>query len=106
VGAAGRPAPAAARGHLRREAPGLAEGQIGRARGDLQYRLAEATRGLVRVVGQRYADGTGRMQAALGAAADMRRASDAEVARMESDLAGREAAIRHVLTRLDDALAG
>jgi len=28
------------------------------------YRLAEATRGLVRVVGQRYADGTGRMPCA------------------------------------------
>ena len=93
----------AAREHLRREAPGLVEGQIGRARGDLQYRLAEATRALVRVVEQRYADGTGRMQAALRAAADLREASDAEAARMESDLAGREAALRHVLTRLDDA---
>ena len=93
----------AAREHLRREAPGLVEGQIGRARGDLQYRLAEAARALVRVVDQRYADGTGRMQAALRAAADLREASDAEATRMESDLAGREAALRHVLTRLDDA---
>lgn len=96
----------AAREHLRREAPGLVEGQIGRARGDLQYRLAEAARALVRVVEQRYADGTGRMQAALRAAADLREASDTEAARMESDLAAREAAIRHVLNRLDDALPG
>jgi hypothetical protein len=33
---------------LRREAPDLAARQVGRARGDLQYRLAEATRALVR----------------------------------------------------------
>jgi hypothetical protein len=39
----------AARDQLRREAPGLVEAQIGRARGDLQYRLAEATRALRRV---------------------------------------------------------
>jgi GTP-binding protein EngB required for normal cell division len=96
----------AAREHLRREAPDLVEGQVGRARGDLQYRLAEAARALARVVEQRYADGTGRMQAALRAAAGLREASDAEAARMESDLAAREAAIRHVLARLDDALTG
>lgn len=96
----------AAREHLRREAPGLVEGQIGRARGDLQYRLAEAARALVRVVEQRYADGTGRMQAALRAAADLREASDTEAERMESDLAAREAALRHVLNRLDDAPPG
>jgi hypothetical protein len=93
----------AAREHLRREAPGLVESQIGRARGDLQYRLAEATRALARVVEQRYADGTGRMQAALRAAAGLREASDAEAARMESDLTAREAAVRQVLARLDDA---
>ncbi len=94
----------AAREHLRREAPGLVEGQVGRARGDLQYRLAEAARALARGVEQRYADGTGRMQAALRAAAGLREASDAEAARMESDLAAREAAVRHVLARLDEAL--
>jgi len=96
----------AAREHLRREAPGLAERQIGRARGDLQYRLAEATRALVRVVEQRYADGTGRMQAALRAAAEMRAASDAEAARREAELDDREAALRQVLTSLDEAQSG
>ena len=95
----------AAREHLRREAPELAERQIGRARGDLQYRLAEATRALVRVVEQRYADGTERMQAALRAAAELREASGTQVARMESDLAGREAALLHVLSLLDEAMA-
>ncbi|HTR94892.1 MAG TPA: dynamin family protein [Trebonia sp.] len=96
----------AAREHLRGEAPGLVEGQIGRARGDLQYRLAEAARALAQVVEQRYADATGRMQAGLRAAADLREASGAEAARMESDLASREAAILHVLATLDDAVSG
>jgi len=75
------------------------ERQIGRARGDLQYRLAEATRGLVRVVGQRYADGTGRIRSALRAAAELREASAAK----GRELAGREMALRHVLGLLDQA---
>jgi len=93
----------AARRHLRAQAPGLVAGQIGRARGDLQYRLAEAARALVQVVEQRYADGTGRMQAALRAAAELREASDAETARAESDLAGREAALRRILSAVEGA---
>jgi GTP-binding protein EngB required for normal cell division len=93
----------AAREHLRREAPGLVERQIGRARGDLQYRLAEATRALVRVVEQRYADGTGRIRSALQAAAGLREASAAEAAARERELAGREAALRHAVGLLDQA---
>ena len=96
----------AAREHLRREAQELAERQIGRARGDLQYRLAEATRALVRVMERRYADGTERMQAALRAAAELREASGTQAARMESDLAGREAALLDVLSLLDEAQPG
>jgi hypothetical protein len=95
----------AAREHLRRQAPGLIERQIGRARGDLQYRLAEATRALVRAVEQRYADGTGRMEAALKAAAELRAASDAEAERADSELSAREDALRRVLGLLDQ-LAG
>jgi GTP-binding protein EngB required for normal cell division len=96
----------AAREHLRGDVRGLVERQIGRARGDLQYRLAEATRALVRVVERRYADGTGRMQAALRAAAQLRAASDTEAARRETELAGHEAALRHVLTLLDAVQPG
>ena len=91
------------REHLRREAPGLAAKQIGRARGDLQYRLAEATRALVRVVEQRYADGTDRIRSALQAAADLREASAAEAAQKERELSAREAALRHTLGLLDRA---
>jgi GTP-binding protein EngB required for normal cell division len=93
----------AAREYLRREAPELVERQIGRARGDLQYRLAETTRALVRVVERRYADGTDRIRAALRAAAELHEASGTEAARMESDLAGREAALHRVLSWLDEA---
>ena len=69
---------------------------IGRARGDLQYRLAEASRALVRAVEQRYADGTGRIRSALRAAAGLREASAAEAAEMERELSGREAGLDHV----------
>lgn len=39
-------------------------------------------------------------------AADMRMASDAEAAREEDELTGREAALRDVLGRLDEAQTG
>ena len=90
-----------ARDHLRREVPDLVDTQVGRARGDLQYRLAEATRALAGVVGQRYADGTGRIRSALAAAAELRDASAAEAAAKEQELAGREAAVRRVMGLLD-----
>ena len=93
----------AAREHLRREAPGLIDRQVGRARGDLQYRLAEATRALVRVVEQRYADGTGRIESALRAAAELGEASAAEAAQTERELVRREAALRHAVGLLDRA---
>jgi Dynamin family len=94
-----------AREHLRREAPGLMDSQVGRARGDLQYRLAEATRALERVVGQRYADGTDRIRSALQAAAELREASAAEAGEKKKELAEREAALRHVMRLLDQAAA-
>ena len=94
-----------AREHLRREAAHLVNSQIGRARGDLQYRLAEATRALVRAVEQRYADGTQRIRSALRAAAELREASAAEVAAKKRELAEREAALHHVTELLDQAEA-
>jgi GTP-binding protein EngB required for normal cell division len=92
-----------AREYLRRAAADLVTSQIGRARGDLQYRLAEATRTLVRVVERRYADGTERMSSGLQAAAELRQASDAEATRKEREMADREAALRHTLDLLDQA---
>ncbi len=90
-----------AKEHLRREAPSMVDSQIGRARGDLQYRLAEATRALVRVIERRYSDATERMQAALRTAAGLREASAAEAERKQEELAGRESALRRVLGLLD-----
>jgi len=95
-----------AREHLRREAPGLVESQIGRARADLQYRLSEASRALARSVERRYAEATGRMRAALEAAAELRTASVAEAAAAERGLSQREAAVRHVLASLGETDAG
>jgi hypothetical protein len=79
--------------------------QVGRARADLQYRLAEATRVLVRVVEQRHTDGTERMSAALRTAADLRQASGAEAGRKETALTEREEALRRVLGLLDQVVA-
>jgi len=92
-----------AREHLRREAPGLAESQLGQARGDLQYRLSEASRPLARSIERRYAEATGRMRAALQAAEELRAASAAEAAVRERELSRRAAAVRHALTLLDQA---
>ena len=93
----------AVREHLRREASGLVAKQVGRARGDLQYRLAEATRAMVRVVEQRYADGTDRIRCALQAAADLGEASADEAMQRENELSGREAALQYVSGLLDRA---
>jgi small GTP-binding protein len=95
-----------ARAYLRRDAASLVPQQIGRARADLQYRLAEATRQLVRAVAARYAESTGRLQGALRAAATTRAAAAGDAARLDAGLAGREQALGHVLTLLDQAAAG
>ena len=95
-----------AREHLRREAPELVERQIGRARGDLQYRLAEASRALARSVDRRYAEATERMRAALRAADELRGASAAEAAGRERELSRREATVRQALAVLDEMSSG
>jgi Dynamin family len=92
-----------AREHLRREAPDLVAAQIGQARGDLQYRLAEAGRALARAVERRYGDATGRMQAALQAAEEMRGSSAAAAEEKEHELTEREAAVRHAVALLSQA---
>jgi hypothetical protein len=64
--AAGEAGRRRARAYLRPQTADLVPQQIGRARADLQYRLAEATRRLVRLVEARYTDSTGRLENALG----------------------------------------
>jgi hypothetical protein len=91
-----------AREHLRREALGLVASQIGRARGDLQYRLSEASRTLASSVEHRCAEATGRMRAALQAAGKLHAAEAAEAAETDRHLSERETALRHVLARLSE----
>jgi hypothetical protein len=94
-----------ARAQVHREAARLVPQQIGRARADLQYRLAEATRRLIRAVAERYADSTGRLESALRTAAQARDATDDEAARLDTELAARQHALGEVLARLDEVTA-
>lgn len=94
-----------ARAYLHREAANLVPQQIGRARADLQYRLAEATRHLVRAIGARYADSTFRLESALRTAAVARESTTGEAARLDHELAARQQALSHVLTLLGEVTA-
>ncbi|HUY48565.1 MAG TPA: dynamin family protein [Streptosporangiaceae bacterium] len=94
-----------ARAYLRRETVGLVPQQIGRARADLQYRLAEATRQLVRAVEARYADGTGRLESALRTAAALWEATTGEAAEQDRELVRRQQALGRVVTLLDEVTA-
>ncbi|MGD0685394.1 MAG: hypothetical protein ABSA03_09780, partial [Streptosporangiaceae bacterium] len=91
-----------AREHLRGEAAALAGSQTGRARADLQYRLAEATRGLIRAVRGRYSGSTDGLASALQAAAAHRAGTAADAERADGELTHRESALRGVLTLLSD----
>jgi small GTP-binding protein len=91
-----------ARDHVLGEIGDLAARQIGRARADLQYRLAEATRQLIAAVGRRYADGTDRLSRALNSAAGLRQQTAAHAAGRLGELAVRERELRAVLARLNE----
>jgi hypothetical protein len=94
-----------AREHVRREAADLVPQQIGRARADLQYRLAEATRRLTRAIDARYREGTGRLEKALADANGLRSATAEEVATRDAELMSRLAAINSVLALLGSAVS-
>jgi hypothetical protein len=91
-----------ARAYLRRETAALVPQQIGRARADLQYRLAEATRQLVRATEARYTEGTSRLDRALRTATAMWEATADDAARQDRRLADRQQALDHVITLLDE----
>ncbi len=92
-----------ARAYLHREAASLVPQQIGRARADLQYRLAEATRQLVRATGARYTESTFRLDCALRTAAGLREATAGDTARLDRELSGRGQALGQVIRLLDQA---
>jgi GTP-binding protein EngB required for normal cell division len=89
-----------ARQRLLRLAPELTDRQIGRARGDLQYRLSEATRHLVADVRERHNSSTERLAAALERAALIRAQTASGDERELAELAGRERALREVISQL------
>ncbi len=90
-----------ARDHVLGEIGDLAGRQIGRARADLQYRLAEATRQLVLAVGRRYASSTDRLSRALETAAALREQTAGQAEARLAGLARREQSLRAVLARLE-----
>jgi len=94
-----------ARQRLLAEVPDLVGGQLGRARGDLQYRLAEATRKLLADVRRRYSGSTERLTAALDRAAMIRSQTGEQGRRQLADLAVRDQALRAVLAELTAAEA-
>ncbi len=94
-----------ARAWLHSQTAGLVPQQIGRARADLQYRLAEATRKLVRAIDVRYTESTGRLQNALRTAATAREATAEDATRIDGELAARQEALGHVVGLLDKAVA-
>ena len=89
-----------ARQRLLVEIPELVGGQLGRARGDLQYRLAEATRVLLGDVRRRYSATTERLTAALERAAAIRAAAGEQGERQLAGLRAREDALHRVLGEL------
>jgi small GTP-binding protein len=89
-----------AREHVLGEVRDIAERQIGRARADLQQRLAEATRRLILDLGRRYSAGTDRLARALQTAAAIREQTAGEAGDRLAELAGRERALRAILAEL------
>ena len=92
-----------ARDHVLGQVRDLAGSQICRARADLQYRLAEATRQLIKAVGRRYSASTDRLASALEMAAALRGQRTGQAESRLSELACREQALRSLLARLDTA---
>ncbi len=93
-----------ARGHVLGEVRDLVGRQIGRARADLQYRLAEATRRLILAVARRYSGSTDRLAGALETAAALREQTAGQAEGRLAELASREQALRSVQGQL--AVAG
>jgi small GTP-binding protein len=90
-----------ARQQLLGQVADLVDSQLGRARGDLQYRLAEATRRLLSEVRGRYAETAQRLSAALDRAAAIRANAGGQGDRQLTELAARERALRDAISLVD-----
>jgi hypothetical protein len=93
-----------ARAHLLAQATDLMPMLIGRARGDLQFRLQESVRLLVGRSDERYADSIGRLAAAIDSASADSGRTEAEEKDRQRALANREGALRDILTQLGETL--
>lgn len=91
-----------AREHLLGSVPELVDRQLGRARADLQSRLADSVRRLIRAVDDRYVAATVRLRAALEAADRYRDEGDADRRDHETRLADREGRLHELLDELAD----
>ncbi|MGH3098748.1 MAG: dynamin family protein [Streptosporangiales bacterium] len=80
-------------GRLQAEAATFVPQQVGRARGDLQARLDESTRQLVRAVDENYRQATAHLRSALQAAATLSAATEDESVRTRRELAERRDAL-------------
>ncbi len=95
-----------ARQHLLGQLPDQVGAQVGRARGDLQYRLAESTRRLLAELRHRYAECTERLSAALDRAASIRAATFEQRGQELADLAARAEALRAITVLLSEDSPG
>jgi len=89
-----------ARAHLLAQARDLMPMLIGRARGDLQFRLQESMRLLIGRSDERYADSIGRLAAAIDSASADSGRTEAEEKDRQQGLANRQDALRDILARL------
>ena len=95
-----------AREWLLGQVTGLAGSQVGRARGDLQYQLAEASRRLLADLRRWYAGSVERLAAALDGAAAIRAAAGEAGDRQLAELGRRESALRALLGQLAASATG
>jgi hypothetical protein len=91
-----------ARDHLVHETAELVPKQVGRARADLQNRLAEATRALARAIDHRYATSIDRLASVLDTATTAIANADEQTRRRELD--ERQAVLNGLTSRLTSAV--
>jgi GTP-binding protein EngB required for normal cell division len=96
-GRAGRERAVAA---VRSEAEELADRMVGRARGDLQYRLTETAHAATAALAERYAQCSAHLSGALDAAQRMSRLTQAEAQSARAALIAREQSLGDLLRRL------
>lgn len=91
--------------YLQRQAAESLERQVGRARADFQARLEQTRRELARQLDRRYADGAGRLAAAVRRAAAITSTAAVDRAELSEGLVARRDALEAITADLDRATA-